>query len=215
LYESLVNDGDQTIGGFTVRIKNDNGNVVVNWDALPQTAIVSVAPHTGPAEQFDANGSAAHYSVNASVGRPRLPMIVNRYSGKALDVVGGSSADQAKVQQYTIHGGGNQRWHLKMQSIATAPGLPYPYFAIIADHSGKCLDVPNGSMDDGVDIQQYTPHYGTNQSWILIPREGDVVIMNLHSRKVLDVEGASLDDHANIQQFGYLGGLNQRWRLQY
>jgi ricin-type beta-trefoil lectin protein len=213
LYQSFANDGDQTIGGFTVRIKNDYGNIVAIWDALPDTAIVSFPPHTGLSAEFDANGSAAHYIVRTSLVRPQLPMIVNRNSGKALDVVGGSLEDQAKVQQYTIHGGSNQRWFLKPTGIVA--GVPYPHFAIIADHSGKCLDVPGGSKEDRVAIQQFTPHDGNNQRWVLILDGADAVFMNLNSDKVLDVAGGSLDDHATIQQFRYHGGLNQRWRLQY
>lgn len=40
-----------------------------------------------------------------------------------------------------------------------------PYYVITNVNSGKCLDVPNGSTLDGVDIQQFTPHYGPNQGW--------------------------------------------------
>ena len=37
-------------------------------------------------------------------------MIVNKNSGKCLDVIGLSLADNVLVQQYTINGGPNQRW---------------------------------------------------------------------------------------------------------
>jgi hypothetical protein len=38
--------------------------------------------------------------------------IVNRQSGKCLDVRGASIADHARVQQHAWHGGDNQRWKL-------------------------------------------------------------------------------------------------------
>ena len=38
--------------------------------------------------------------------------VINVNSGKCLDVVGASTADQANVQQFTCHGGNNQKWRL-------------------------------------------------------------------------------------------------------
>jgi hypothetical protein len=36
-------------------------------------------------------------------------------------------------------------------------------------HSWKCLDVPGGSLDDAVQIQQFDCHQGLNQLWLIIP----------------------------------------------
>ncbi|MFL6416064.1 MAG: RICIN domain-containing protein, partial [Bryobacteraceae bacterium] len=38
--------------------------------------------------------------------------LLNRGSGKALDVVNGSTAAGALIQQYTFVGGANQQWSL-------------------------------------------------------------------------------------------------------
>lgn len=218
LVDSLADSGDQTIGAFSVRVTNRGQNFTVDWDTVATTTIVSPPPHTGPSKLFHATGSTANYTVRASVQRPHLPMIVNRNSGKCLDVADGSLADQANVQQFMIHGGSNQRWLLKPLGFAPAlpvSPLPWPYYALLADHSGKCLDVAGNSADDQANVQQYAPHYGGNQSWIFVPIDSqDFVLVNLQSHKVLDITGGSLADGANVQQFRYHGGLNQRWRLQ-
>jgi hypothetical protein len=211
---SLSTDGDQTIGAFSLRVQNRGQVPSVDWIA---TADMIIAWQNGTAAVFEATGSNARYTLRLSVQRPQLPMIVNRQTGKCLDVVGGSNADGANVQQFHMHGGGNQRWLLKPLGVAPALPvslMPWPYYAIIADHSGKCLDVVDGSTADQANVQQYNPHYGANQSWILVPSGDDFVIVNLHSGKCLDVAGASSADGANVQQFRYHGGLNQRWRLQ-
>jgi endo-1,4-beta-xylanase len=39
-------------------------------------------------------------------------VLVNRNSGKAVEIQGASTADGANVVQYTDHGGGNQQWQL-------------------------------------------------------------------------------------------------------
>jgi O-glycosyl hydrolase len=42
--------------------------------------------------------------------------LINRHSGKALDVAGVSTADGANVHQWTYGGGGNQQWKLELVS---------------------------------------------------------------------------------------------------
>lgn len=213
---SLSADSDDVIGAVTARIRVQGQGFTVEWGAVSDVAIAS---QNTTAASFEATGSGTRYVVRMSAQRPSLPMIVARHSGKCLDVAGASMADQANVQQFTPNGGSNQRWFLKLLGVAPAAPiswLPMPYYAIIAEHSGKCLDVAGGSKEDQANVQQYTPHYGPNQSWFLIPTgEGDSVLLNLHSQKVLDVVDDSMADHANVQQFTYNGGPNQRFTLKH
>ena len=67
--------------------------------------------------------------------------LVNRNSGKALDVCGASTADNACIQQYTRNGGQNQQW----QFVDSGGG----YYRLKARHSGKVLDVSGRSTADG------------------------------------------------------------------
>jgi hypothetical protein len=74
--------------------------------------------------------------------------IVNKNSGKCLDVPDASTADQAPIQQYTCHDGNNQRWLLQQ--------IQGQEYKIVNKNSGKCLDVPDASTADQAPIQQYT-----------------------------------------------------------
>src|SRR5215217_6864897 len=94
---SLSTDGDQNIGAFAVRVHNEGATLAVDW--APITA-ATLAAQTGLAATFDLTGSGAHDTVRVRVQQPRLPQVVNVHSGKCLDVVDASLADQAKVQQY-------------------------------------------------------------------------------------------------------------------
>ncbi|MCX9073109.1 MAG: RICIN domain-containing protein [Candidatus Methanoperedens sp.] len=42
------------------------------------------------------------------------------------------------------------------------------YYAIIAKHSGKCLDVAGESQEPGANVQQWDCHGGNNQLWKLV-----------------------------------------------
>ena len=86
---------------------------------------------------------------------PYTYQIVNRQSGKVLDVTGGGG-DQALqsgtlIQQWGYLGGENQQWRL----TPTDSG----YFQIVNRQSGKVLDVIGGSgpqaFQDTTQIQQY------------------------------------------------------------
>jgi uncharacterized protein (TIGR03437 family) len=133
--------------------------------------------------------------------------IINKLSGKVLDVTGASMANGVGIQQYAYVGGPNQTWSL----TTTTDG----YYAIVNLQSGKVLDVRSYSTANGTVIQQWDYLGGYNQKWTLMPTaSGYYAIVNVGSGKVLDVTGFSLVDGAPIQQWDYLGGDNQQWELR-
>lgn len=69
------------------------------------------------------------------------------HSGKALDVIGGSAADDAVLQQWEPHGGANQQF----QIVSARDG----YLKIIARHSGRALD-SRGAYANGAEVHQWT-----------------------------------------------------------
>ena len=82
--------------------------------------------------------------------------IVNRNSGKCLDVNGASTADGANIIQWTCNGGNNQQW----QWVATGS-----YFNLKARHSGKCINVVGSSTADGALLEQRTCASGNSFQW--------------------------------------------------
>jgi hypothetical protein len=134
--------------------------------------------------------------------------IVNKHSGKALDVANWNVNDHADIQQYTFHGGDNQRWAL----VPDGDGN----YQLMAMHSGKCLDVASSSQENGAKIQLYTCHGGNNQKWTLVPDgDGHFEIVANHSGKCLDVTSWGTADGIAIQQYERHGGANQKWKLEY
>ncbi|GIE31048.1 beta-xylosidase [Actinoplanes italicus] len=129
--------------------------------------------------------------------------ITNRNSGKVMDVVSASMANNAEVKQYAWNSGGNQRWEFRDAGSG--------YFQIVAQHSGKCLDVTSGSTADGANIIQYTCGTGTNQQWQWAATGSYFQLKARHSGKCLDVVSSNTADGADIQQYACGSGTNQQW----
>ncbi|MHA4816874.1 RICIN domain-containing protein [Streptomyces aculeolatus] len=133
-------------------------------------------------------------------------VLVNRHSGKALDVSGVSTADGARVSQWTRHDGANQQW----QFVDSGGG----FYRLKARHSGKVLDVAGASTADGAAIQQWSDHNGANQQFRLADSDaGHVRLINRNSGKAVEVQGDSTADDANVVQYTDRGGANQQWQM--
>ncbi|NUW46110.1 RICIN domain-containing protein [Nonomuraea rhodomycinica] len=133
-------------------------------------------------------------------------VLVNRNSGKALDVYNLSTADGGRITQWTRNDGNQQQW----QFVDSGGG----YYRLKSRHSGKVLDVSNSSTANGAAVVQWTDHNGTNQQWRLADSpDGYLRLINRNSNKALEVQGASTADGANIVQYDDWGGANQQWQL--
>jgi Ricin-type beta-trefoil lectin domain-like len=187
--------------------------------AMPSTDLITArgSPINTLLSHFFSTGRNASQSV----------IIVNKLSGKALEVENSSSNHGARIQQFTRNGTSNQRWFVKCTKFIkyrALPGmirhrvrrfwptflpLPKAGYSLIADHSGLCLDVLNGSTDNAVAVQQLPLNRGNNQLWGFVPdNEGFNFIINLHSGEVLDV--AEIKNCAPVRQYPFNGGDNQR-----
>ncbi|GAB3108563.1 hypothetical protein GCM10027160_06690 [Streptomyces calidiresistens] len=133
-------------------------------------------------------------------------VLVNRHSGKALDVAGVSTADGAALQQWTRHDGNNQQWRF----VDSGNG----FYRLQARHSDKVLDVPNASTADGAALQQWTDHNGANQQFRLVDSDaGHVRLINRNSGKAVEVQGASTADGGSVVQYADRGGAHQQWQM--
>ncbi|MFG1875215.1 non-reducing end alpha-L-arabinofuranosidase family hydrolase [Sphaerisporangium sp. NPDC049003] len=133
-------------------------------------------------------------------------ILVNRNSGKALDVYNSSTADGGRITQWTRNNGNNQQW----QFVDSGGG----YYRIKSRVSGKVLDVYNFSTANGGSIVQWADGNGTNQQWRLADSDsGYVRFISRLSNKALEVQGASTADGGNIVQYDDWGGANQQWQL--
>ncbi|MEU1669041.1 non-reducing end alpha-L-arabinofuranosidase family hydrolase [Streptomyces sparsogenes] len=143
---------------------------------------------------------AATVDLNASY------VLVNRNSGKALDVYNLATDDGARITQWARNDQNQQQW----QFVDSGDG----YYRIKSRHSGKVLDIQNRSTANGGSIVQWTDLNGTNQQWRLADSsDGYVRFISRHSNKALEVQGASTADNANVVQYDDWGGTNQQWQL--
>lgn len=132
--------------------------------------------------------------------------IVNKLSGKVLDVNGLQAADGSTVSQYGATGGANEKWTLKQ--------LTGGYYSITDSNSGKALQINQAGTADGNITTIGTYASQAHQQWQFIALgNGYYRIVNRNSGKDLDVDGQSLDDLGKVQQWGYWGGDNQQWAL--
>jgi hypothetical protein len=149
---------------------------------------------------------AAGTAQAATVDTDAWYVLVNRGSGKVLDVSGVSTADGARIHQWTRYAGASQRF----QFVDSGNG----YYRVKAQHSGKVLDVHNYATTDHAEIVQWADHNGTNQQFRLADSpDGYVRLINRHSGKALEVQGAATADGGAVVQYSDWGGANQQWRL--
>ncbi len=133
-------------------------------------------------------------------------LIINRNSGKLLDVTNAYTYDGANVQQFsnTVHN--CQRWKL----VDAGSG----YYQIVNLNSGKLLEVANASTADGANVQQWTSNGNNCQKWRLEDAgDGYYRIINVNSGQLLEVVNALTSDGANVQQWPNNGHTCQQWRF--
>lgn len=83
--------------------------------------------------------------------------IKNTASNLCMSIDPGLTGDGAKVTQTTCDTTApNQRW--KLQPSGTG-------YQLVAVSSGRCVDIPDRSRDDGTKLVQWACHGGTNQQW--------------------------------------------------
>ncbi len=87
-------------------------------------------------------------------------------------------------------------------------------FFIKSVYTNKCLDVPNGSSANGIEIIQWECKNQTNQVWeITSLGDGYYKISSTNSGKSLEVVNSSLKEESKIAQRDYTGKTNQQWKL--
>lgn len=158
----------------------------------------------------DANGlQLSEFALLSDQGR-LLPdgryRLLNRKSNKALDVDGGSTADGARVQQWTYGGYTNQMWDLSYQGSGQ--------YKLTGVGSGKVMNVSGGSTSDGANVVIWPWSGANHQKWTLTPTsDGYFKLTAVHSGKAADVSGGSTANGASVIQWPYGAGTNQQWSI--
>ncbi|MBV9082164.1 MAG: RICIN domain-containing protein [Acidobacteriaceae bacterium] len=131
--------------------------------------------------------------------------VINRKSGKALDMPGASTDRGTAADQYDYAAVSWDQW-----TFTDRGG----YFQITNDHSNLALEIGGAIITDGQPAQQWDFWGGGNQRWLLLSiGNGYYEIVNQNSGLCLDISGGSVDNGAIAIQWDYWGGPNQEWQI--
>jgi hypothetical protein len=133
--------------------------------------------------------------------------IVNQLSGLAVDDPGFSTANNQVMDQWTINGGNNQKWHLT--------NLGNNVIELINAYSGKALEVAQSSTANGALVDQ-NPYAGSpSQQWKIVSVSSGVYeVTNVNSGQALAIAGGSTSTGAQVDQAPYAGNTSQQWSFR-
>lgn len=137
--------------------------------------------------------------------------IKSAFNGLYLDVAGGSSSDNANIQQNSYLGNNRQKFKLTRNKDG--------YYYIFTGASGysKALDIAGKKTTDGTNVVQYSYNGGTNQMFELAQISPGIYAIKTRitdSSSCLDVFEWSQEPGSNIVQWNYWGGDCQLWILE-
>ncbi len=175
---------------------------------------VAVGGWGGPPNFQDERMEVDFVRVYEYTGQPQYSVhpqawyrIVNRNSGKVLDVSGPSTEDGANIHQWDWLGLENQQWRFE----ASGDGS----LRMIARHSEKAAEISDASWDDGTNVRQWQETGDAAQDWWLQPvGDGYVRILNRETGRVLDVAEFGAQNGANVHQWTFAGSHNQQWLIE-
>ncbi|WLQ52314.1 family 43 glycosylhydrolase [Streptomyces poriferorum] len=153
-------------------------------------------------------GATAAGPAGETAATPIAYTVVNRATGKCMDVVDGSDGDGAGVLQGTCDGGSRQRWRIEDRGDDTS--------RLVNAATGKVLDTADCSAADGADLRLWSWLDNTCQRFRFLVTDtgGWVRIVNQASGKVADVADCSTADGADIRQWSWLNNHCQQWQLK-
>lgn len=133
--------------------------------------------------------------------------VINRHSGKCVNVAHGSSSAGAWIQQFHCDGTGASRFLL----FRNAAG----YYEIQNESSAKCVDVENLGAYNGARTQQYFCNGSETQQWKQVSQDnGYFKLVNRFSGRCLDVPGGSQADWLILNVWDCVGNApEQEFRL--
>jgi len=189
--------------GFSIQIKWDKGF----WD-------------DNPLDIQEANSYKWHINwigIEPSPKKTPFPAptkyygLVNKKSGRCIDVKGSSSDDGVILQQWDYLKGENQQW--QFQDAGSG------HYHIVSKKTGKFMCVVSGSTANGALLHQWVKLGQTgseDQKWRLEDAgNGYFYIINKKSNKFISVTGGgSTANGAQLHQYDNVGGDDQKWKFE-
>ena len=168
--------------------------------------VTSVTPQTTTSTTSNAKVTETVKSEYVSIEEGTY-IIENEY-GTVLDVLGAGSANGTNVQAYTDNATGAQRFIVKAAGTDKNGNIQYE---ILAQDSGKALDVLANLSIDGTNVQIYSRNQTNAQRWYFKKS----TTKGGWSMLPWDVKGASAKAGANVQQYSSNGSNAQKWNIEW
>jgi len=144
--------------------------------------------------------------VNNSTGLNETCILYNNYSGKAIDIPGGTFEHGERLIQYEANKRFNQRWRWVKH------GSGYLLQSVL---NGQCIDIAEERKDPGSKVVQWDKTGGSNQQWRPVPcGQGVWKIESVHAPgQYLTIKNDSTDDGGKLE-INNNNGPTQVWRIQ-
>jgi hypothetical protein len=187
----------------TAWANRDPGTGLTN-NAWSEPTVITNRSETPPLPHTSAAAIWQHLAIPAKF------MIINRASGKALDLIGDNFANGAVINQFTANVNSiDQHWMIQ-------PTEGGNHFKIVSARTGKAANIAGDSLDNGAQLIDWLYVMGNtgHQFGLINAGKGFFKIKNVKSGKVLEVSAASAADGAKVQQWTDTGASHQQWRLQ-
>ncbi len=126
---------------------------------------------------------------NVDFDAKKLYKIVNKKSGKCLDVSGASQNNYTNVIQWDYWGGENQKWSI----VPTANG----YSKLVAHHSGKVLTCQNNW--NGANLYQHEDLGGNEKEWKIECTDKGYKITHHGTQRVCNLQNGCYWNGLNLQ----------------
>jgi GH43 family beta-xylosidase len=139
---------------------------------------------------------------------PAAYTVVNRNSGKCMEVTAGGAADGANIAQRTCTGAAAQRWRFEDLANDTS--------RLVNAATGKVADVADCGTADGADIRQWSWLGNGCQRFRIVSTamDGWVRLVNVNSGKVAEVVNCGTADGGDVRQRTWQNSTCQQWRLK-
>lgn len=194
-------------------VPNNKGLGVFYWepavsssvlpDQYPLGACKEIAPNT---LKFTNALDAFKASNSSQLNTSSTYKIINRLSGKALNVSNGSSSNGAIIEQYSYYGWDSQKWKLVSSSNN--------FFQIKNVATGKFLDISSNSLSDGAPCIQWDKTAGYNQQWSFDTTwDSYYTLKNRNSNKLLGLKYESKDECTPTVQISNTDAWSHMWLL--
>ena len=157
-------------------------------------------PEPGAPNTFIYGFSSA--SVRGPSSRATVGALVDRNSGRCLDVLGESRDAGARLVVYDCHGRANQRFSYP------AEGQTGEIRVYADEGTPRCVDADGWRTENGTRLIAYPCHGGANQQWT---RTAAGEFRGVQSGRCVDVLGARTENLTDVWLWDCLGGANQRW----